>query len=49
MNKLSLSIVLSAFVLITNAQNVLQIEGKKQMAIEKFLKGNRINNNFSIL
>ena len=35
MNKLSLSIVLSVFVLITNAQNVLQIEGKN-VSLEEF-------------
>ena len=35
MNKLSLSIVLSVFVLITNAQNVLQIEGEN-VSLEEF-------------
>jgi len=41
------------FNIITNNGTItilnLQIEGKKQMTIEKFLKGNRINENFTIL
>ena len=44
MNKLSLSIVLSVFVLITNAQNVLQIEGEN-VSLEEFKNIFYKNNN----